>query len=74
MSEKIKTILDNAKKDVSGKWMDVGDVHILLENMAKECATAVKNTGKQCAYTTHDIGIVECTINKCVQSVENLFK
>jgi hypothetical protein len=42
--------------------------------IVEELAGAVEETGKQCAYTTWDLGVVECTIAKCKQVVENHFK
>lgn len=50
----------------------------LLEKFAdqliEECITVVKNTGTQCAYTTHDAGVVQCTIQKSVDALRNHFK
>lgn len=42
--------------------------------IVNDLAEAVEETGKQCAYTTHDLGVVDCTIAKCVDVVKNHFK
>jgi len=42
--------------------------------MLKECILAVQNTGKQCAYTTHDLPVVECTIQKSVDALREHFE
>lgn len=42
--------------------------------MLAECITVVQNTGKQCAYTTHDLDIVQCTIQKSVEALHDHFK
>lgn len=39
-----------------------------------ECITAVQQSGRQCAITTHDLGVVECTIDKCVESIKQHFQ
>lgn len=38
-----------------------------------ECVQAVKDTPRHCAFTTHDLGIVECTIAKCVETLKSHF-
>lgn len=44
------------------------------ELIVKELAKTVEETGKQCAYTTHDLSVVDCTIAKCVEVVKHYFK
>jgi hypothetical protein len=44
------------------------------ELMLEECVTAIKNIGTQCAYTTHDAGVVQCTIQKSVDALRDHFK
>ena len=44
------------------------------ELMLEECVIAIKNTGTQCAYTTHDAGVVQCTIQKSVDALRDHFK
>lgn len=50
----------------------------LLETFAdllvKECIEIVKNTPTHCAYTTHDLATVQCTIQKSVELLTEKFK
>ena len=69
----MKKILENLKKDTSGKWVNINDVESLVEQLIAGSIDAVQNTGKQCAYTTHDLGMVECTINQCTESLKTYF-
>lgn len=41
--------------------------------MLAECIEAVKNTPTHCAYTTHDLPIVQCTIRKSVEQLKAHF-
>lgn len=49
----------------------------LLEKFADlliaECIEVVKNTPTHCAYTTHDLPIVQCTIRKSVEELKKHF-
>jgi hypothetical protein len=42
---------------------------LLLEKVIE----VVQNTPVHCAYTTYDLGTVECTINKSVEAIEQAF-
>ena len=42
--------------------------------VVKECIKIIKTTPLHCAYTTYDSGVVQCTIDKCAQTVETYFK
>lgn len=44
------------------------------ELLISECIDAVRQTGKQCAYTTYDLNVVECTIDKSVEAIKERFK
>lgn len=39
-----------------------------------ECIVAIKETPRHCAFTTYDLGTVNCTIDKTVETVINHFK
>jgi hypothetical protein len=43
------------------------------ELMLKECIRVVENTPTHCAYTTHDLSTVECTIRKSVEELKKHF-
>jgi hypothetical protein len=44
------------------------------KKIVEECIAVVKNTGTQCAFTTHDLGMVECTIAKSVDAIKKRFE
>jgi hypothetical protein len=73
MKNKIKEL---ALEAGGSTYPEVGGVilerfaHLMLE----ECIVAVQNTGEQCAYTTHDLSVVECTIARSVDALRNHFK
>lgn len=50
----------------------------LLEKFAdlliEEVIKTVESTPKHCAYTTHDLGTVECTLDKVIETVKNRFQ
>ena len=48
-------------------------LNALIEIVFNECVTAVKNTPTHCAYTTHDLGTVTCTIDKSIENMYNHF-
>lgn len=66
-------LLQNLKKDTSGKWVRVEDVEQLLDAAIEQAIVAVNSTGTQCAYTTHDLVAVKCTINKCADTLKKHF-
>ncbi len=50
------------------------DFEKFVKLIGHDLAKVIEETGKQCAYTTHDLAVVECTIVKCRENVENYFK
>ena len=81
MNEQFKLLAEQAQiglfEDKSFGWSVIAgtDQHLSKfgELIVRECIDIVKNTPKHCAYTTHDIGAVDCTILKSVQSIEQHF-
>ena len=73
MNRKAKELIEKVGTDTSGRWISTDQAEILVEATIEECITAVKNTPKHCAYTTHDLGTVDCTIDKSVQSIKQHF-
>ena len=73
VEEKLKTLTDKAKTDSSGRWVSTQDLEDYTEVVIKECINIVKLTPKHCAFTTHDLGIVECTIDKTVATLKKHF-
>ncbi len=49
-------------------------MHKMVDLVIKECIVAFEKTPRHCAYTTHDKGTVECTIQKTVETVKDHFK
>jgi hypothetical protein len=73
MKKKIKELALEAGgstyPEVGGKILER-----FAELVISECVAAVRSTGKQCAYTTYDLGVVECTINKSVAAINERFQ
>lgn len=73
MKKKIKELALEAGgstyPEVGGKILER-----FAELLINECIDAVNTTGKQCAYTTYDLGVVECTINMSVKAIKERFK
>lgn len=45
----------------------------LIDLVVKECVQAVKNTPTNCAITTYDLGVAECTIQKSLDQLTTKF-
>jgi len=73
MKKKIKELALEAGgstyPEVGGKILER-----FAELVINECIDAVRDTGKQCAYTTYDLGVVNCTINKSIEGIKERFK
>ena len=65
-----KQLLENVKTDTSGKWVRIEDVESLVNTVLTESIAAVESASKKCAYTTHDLIAVNCTIEQCVESLK----
>lgn len=46
----------------------------MVDLVIKECIVAIEKTPTHCAFTTHDLGTVQCTIQKTVETVKDHFK
>ena len=55
--------------EVGGKTLEK-----FAELLIEACIEAVEKTGKQCALTTYDLNVIECTIAKSVQSIKDKFE
>ena len=66
-------LIENVKKDTSGKWINIADVEQLVASVVNESIVAVSKTGTQCAFTTHDLTAVQCTIARSVQTLKDHF-
>lgn len=56
-------------------YPDVGGdlLQTFADLMLAECIKVVENTPTHCAYTTHDLGTVQCTIKKSVEELKKHF-
>jgi hypothetical protein len=45
----------------------------LVDHLINEAIGAVEKTGTQCAFISHDLGIVQCTIDRSVDAVKKHF-
>lgn len=66
-------LLENLKKDTSGKWVSIDDVATLVDQVVNEAIGAVEKTGTQCAFTTHDLSTAQCTIDRSVNVLKKHF-
>ena len=70
MQRKLYTLAEKAKIGMVSEPR----LQEFAELVIEECITAIKETPRHCAYTTYDSGVVECTIQKAVETVKNHFK
>ena len=66
---RIEQLVREVKTDTSGRWVDTSELPLLTEKIVRECMDVVKQTPKHCAHTTYDLGIVNCTIEKSVDTM-----
>ena len=74
MNKQINEIIKNVGKDVSGKWVSIDELDPLVDTVINECINVIKNTGSQCAFTTHDLAVINCTIDRSIKSLQDHFK
>ena len=70
MQERLYTLAEQAKIAMVSEPR----LQEFAELIIKECVEVIKTTPRHCAFTTHDLGMVECTIQKVVETVTNHFK
>ena len=77
MNERIKELLVKAIKEVGPDDDDNGAKEKTLEKFAEllllECIELVETTPRHCAFTTYDLGTVECTIQKTSERLHEHF-
>jgi len=69
MKERIKELMLDCYNPYSNF-----DYEKFAELIWQEAIATVKQTPIHCAYTTHQLGIVQCTIDKSVETLEKKFK
>jgi hypothetical protein len=70
---RIEQLVQDVKTDISGKWVDTSELPVLAERIVRECVDVVKQTPTHCAYTTYDLSIVTCTIEKSAEKILDHF-
>lgn len=72
MKTKIKEL---ALQAGGSHYPDVGGdlLQKFADLMLAECIEVVKNTPLHCAYTTHDLIAVQCTIEKSIEELKKHF-
>jgi len=75
VNERIDKLLVKAGAYFGGEGVEYSnfDPKKFAELIIQECIEAVENTPTHCAYTTFQLGIVECTIDKSVETLYNHF-
>jgi hypothetical protein len=77
VNERIKELLVKAIKEVGPDDDDNGAKEKTLEKFAEllllECIELVETTPRHCAFTTYDLGTVECTIQKTSERLHEHF-
>ena len=74
MKRQFEELVNQAGSDVSGKWLSLGHAEHLIELTIRACINAVKNADTTHAYTSFDKGMIDATIEKCVQSIKERFE
>jgi hypothetical protein len=69
MNDKIEELAIKAKIQMVSepRLQEFADLIVLA------CIDAVRNTGTHCALTTYDLGVVTCTIQRSVKTLEQTF-
>jgi len=67
--EIVENLIKQVGTDVSGRWMNVRDVEKLIEITVRECIKSIDQTPTHCAYTTYDLSIVKCTLEKSIDKL-----
>jgi hypothetical protein len=71
MNERIQEIASEVgfKTDVSGRWLPSDSFEKFVDTLLDECIKVVSQSPTSCAFTTFDLGVVECTIKKCTEEL-----
>lgn len=73
MNERIRQLAEQADIHGDSYLLYQHRLEKFAELIFQECVNAVENTPTHCAYTTFQLGIVECTIDKSVETLYNHF-
>jgi hypothetical protein len=75
---KIEKYMDNIKSKLIqdagfSSTFETERLNNLVDLVVDECITAINQTPTHCAYTTYDLGMVKCTIEKTLETVKKHF-
>jgi hypothetical protein len=73
MNEPLKIYNKIIPTDTSGRWVAIEDVTTLAHTLVQDSIKVVKSTPTTCAYTTYDLNVVECTVNRSVEKLKTHF-
>jgi hypothetical protein len=74
MNENIKSLINKVETDVSGKWINISQLDIFTEAVIIECLKQIEiANSRHCAYTTFDLGTVECAKEKIISHITEHF-
>lgn len=73
VNEKFRELMSQAISGLAENYSTEDFADKFAELLFDECVNAVENTPTHCAYTTYQLGIVECTIDKSVETLYTYF-
>lgn len=75
MNENVKALVDAVGTDISGKWISAEKIEQLVHDVLQECLIQIEVANSQhCAYTTFDLGIVNCVKEKITNHLKQHFE
>jgi hypothetical protein len=74
MNENIKSLINKVETDVSGKWINISQLEKYSQDVILECLNQIEiANSKHCAYTSFDLGTVECAKEKIMSHITEHF-
>jgi hypothetical protein len=74
MNENVKALIDTVGTDISGKWISAEKLETFAKDVIVECLKQIEIANSQhCAYTTFDLGIVNCAKEKITDHIKEHF-
>jgi len=74
MNENVKALIDTVGTDISGKWISAEKLEKFSQDVILECLNQIEiANSKHCAYTSFDLGTVECAKEKIMSHITEHF-
>lgn len=73
MNEKFRELMARAISGLEDNYSTEDFANKFAELIFQECINAVENTPTHCAYTTFQLDLVKCTIDKSVETLYTHF-